>query len=55
MAACPSWAVFRPTTHPLSPVGSADVRLEDGNWRPILNTVVDRTKIQITLAKEEEK
>ena len=31
------------------------VQLEDDNWRPILNTVVDRTKVQITLAKEEEK
>jgi hypothetical protein len=31
------------------------VRLEDNNWRPILNTVVDRTKVQITLAKNEEK
>jgi hypothetical protein len=31
------------------------VRLEDGNWRPILNTVVDRTQVQITLAKPEER
>jgi hypothetical protein len=31
------------------------VRLEDNNWRPVLNTVVDRTKVQITLAKNEEK
>ena len=31
------------------------VRLEDNNWRPVLNTVVDRTKVQITLAKSEDK
>ncbi len=29
------------------------LRLDDANWRPILNTVVDRTKVQITLAKNE--
>jgi serine/threonine-protein kinase len=31
------------------------VRLEDNNWRQIVNTVVDRTKVRITLAKSEEK
>jgi serine/threonine-protein kinase len=31
------------------------VRLEDNNWRPILNTVVDRTKVQITLAKNDDR
>jgi hypothetical protein len=25
------------------------VRLEDGNWRPAVNTVVDRTGVQLTL------
>jgi serine/threonine-protein kinase len=30
------------------------LRLEDNNWRPILNTVVDRTKVQITLAKTQD-
>ena len=31
------------------------VRLEDGNWRQILNTVVDRANVQITLAASGEK
>jgi hypothetical protein len=30
------------------------LRLEDANWRPILNTVVDRTRVQITLARDAE-
>ena len=50
--------VFRTAKHWLVLQGSDSymvVRLEDGNWRPILNTVVDRTKVQITLAKQEEK
>jgi hypothetical protein len=50
--------VFRTAKHWLVLQGSDSymvVRLEDGNWRPILNIVVDRTKVQITLAKVEEK
>ena len=31
------------------------VQLEDSHWRQVLNTVVERTKVQITLAKTEDK
>ena len=50
--------VFRTAKHWLVLQGRDSymiVRLEDNNWRQILNTVVDRTKVQITLAKSEEK
>ena len=50
--------VFRTAKHWLVLQGRDSfmiVRLEDANWRPILNTVVDRTKVQITLAASGEK
>jgi len=31
------------------------LRLEDNNWRPVLNAVVERTKVQITLESSGEK
>ena len=31
------------------------LQLDDSVWRPVLNMVVDRTKVQITLAKSEDK
>ncbi len=50
--------VFRTAKHWLVLQGRDSymiVRLEDGNWRQILNTVVDRTNVQITLAASGEK
>jgi hypothetical protein len=50
--------VFRTSKHWLVLQGRESymiVRLEDNNWRPILNTVVERTQVQITLAASSEK
>ena len=50
--------VFRTAKHWLVLQGRDSymiVRLEDNNWRPILNTVVERTQVQITLAASNEK
>jgi hypothetical protein len=50
--------VFRTAKHWLVLQGRDQhmiIRLEDNNWRPVLNTVVDRTKVQITLAANADK
>ena len=49
-------SIFRTAKHWLVLQGRDSyiiVQLEDNNWRPILNTVVDRTKVQISSTKEE--
>ena len=48
--------IFRTPKHWLVLQGRENfmvLRLEDNNWRPIVNTVVDRTGVQLTLPNAE--